>query len=142
MASKSRCRCQEHVFPAVPSGSSDIFLFFVSSLSSLLALVDRAAAHGMFAGPNHLRQSLVILDAVSIESLLSESDLTPFMLHLKEAEQLVLKFGKTTGYVKYYINAVCCRFFALKIIYGSEIELLSSFLKALHIIVLFYLFMI
>lgn len=58
--------------------------FFVSSLSSLLALVERGEGHGMFAGPNHLRQSLVILDAVCIESLLSESDLTPFMLHLKE----------------------------------------------------------
>lgn len=84
MAAKSRCRCQEHVFSAVPSGSSDIFFFFVFSLSSLLALVERGESHGMFAGPNHLRQSLVILDAVCIESLLSESDLTPFMLHLKE----------------------------------------------------------
>lgn len=71
---------------------------------------------------------------------LSESDLTPFMLHLKEREHLVLKFGNATGYVKYYINTVCSRFFALKILYRSEIKLLSSCLKALHIIVLFYLY--
>lgn len=73
---------------------------------------------------------------------LSENDLTPFVLHFKETEQLVLKFGKATGYVKYYIDKVCSRFFALKIISRSEIKLLSSCLKALHIIALFYLFMI
>lgn len=70
---------------------------------------------------------------------LSESDLTALMLHLKETEQLVLKFGNATGYVKYYINIVCSR--TLKFIYRSEIKLLSSCLKALHIIALFYLFM-
>jgi len=64
------------------------------------------------------------------------------MHHLKETEQLVLKFGKATGCVRYYINMICCRFFALKVIYRSEIKSLPSCLEALHIIVLFYLFMI